>query len=205
MNMMIVDVETDGIPLWHEPSDDPRQPHLVQYTAVLFDAGTGEEEEFTTLTVRPDGWTIPAELVAIHGITTEQATKEGVPLREVVNSFISMTARADLVAAYGIEFDLRIMRIAMLRCGFTKAQCGAHRDSMRTHCVQRQVTPLCRLPPTDKMMRAGRKTWKTPTLTEAVAILLHEELDDAHDSRADVLATKRVFMVANREKRAVPA
>jgi DNA polymerase III subunit epsilon len=198
MKMMIFDTETTGIPLWHEPSDDPRQPYLVQYTAVLFDEATGDEQSFVSKIVRPDGWSIAPELTALHGISNAQALDEGEPLRVVVSDWLTMTAQADVVAAFGIGFDMRIMRIAMLRAGLSKEACNHHTDTIRTHDVQRHVTALCRVPPTDKMMAAGRKTWKTPTLTEAVKALLGEDLEDAHDSRADVLATKRIHMAVTR-------
>lgn len=200
MKVMVYDTETNGLPLWSQPSEHPGQPHLVQYTAVLFSDQTRQEMAFDTMLVRPEGWSIPPELTAIHKITMEQAMDEGVPLRQAVSAYQTMRGQSDLVSGYNVAFDERIMRIAMLRCGMSKFECDAIQSSPRTHDVARQVTPLCRLPPTDKMMAAGRKTFKQPKLAEAMRVLLNEEMDDAHDSRADVFATMRLFLHLNGAK-----
>jgi len=198
MRVMVFDTETTGFPLWGTPSDDPAQPHLVQYTAVLFSLETQMELAFDTMIIRPDGWTIPEEASAHHHITTEQALEEGVPLRRAVNAYQAMLKHADQVSGFNLPFDFQIMRIAMLRCGMSKQYCTELRANMKTCDLMHKCAPLCRIPPTDKMMRAGRKTFKTPTLTEAMKIIMNETLDDAHDSRADVLATMRLYLHLNR-------
>jgi DNA polymerase III epsilon subunit-like protein len=47
--------------------------------------------------IRPDGFTIPEEVVRIHGISTERALVEGVPLLEVLAKF------ADDMSIYGVD------------------------------------------------------------------------------------------------------
>ena len=47
--------------------------------------------------IRPDGFTIPEEVVRIHGISTERALAEGVPLLEVLAKF------ADDMSIYGVD------------------------------------------------------------------------------------------------------
>jgi DNA polymerase III subunit epsilon len=194
MRVMVFDTETTGFPLWSEPSEHPGQPHLVQYTGVLFSDQTRQELMFDTMIIRPDGWTIPPELTVIHGISQEQAMDEGVPERNAIDAYRAMAAAAELVSGFSIAFDLRIMRIAMLRCGISKEQAHHLTDRLRTLDLMPSLTKRCKLPPTDKMMRAGRKTFKTPSLAEAIQCVFGEKLDDAHDSRADVLATMRLYL-----------
>lgn len=195
---MVFDTETSGLPLWGEPSEDKRQPHVVQYTAVLTDADTQQEMDFVNLLVKPDGWTIEPDAMKAHGISMETLLAEGGPESAAVEAFASMAKKADLVVGYNVAFDLRIMRIAMLRFGYTKDGVDQFaREQVRKHCCQVQATPLARIPPTDKMMQAGRKTWKTPNLGEAVKAILGEEMDDAHDARADVLYTQRLYFHMN--------
>ena len=67
------DTETSGLPLFKEPSEDPRQPHIVQLAACLVDLDTGQTVSSMDVIVRPNGWTIPDNVAAIHGITTERA------------------------------------------------------------------------------------------------------------------------------------
>lgn len=200
MRIMLFDTETTGLPLWREPSHHPGQPHLVQFTAMICDGAPERETDFVNLFVRPNGWIIPEEIVALHGVTNERALAEGIDEHMVVGRFLAMIAKADLLCAYGVDFDMRIMRIAMRRAGFSKDACDTMAGSIKTHCVMRQATPLAQVPPTDKMMASGRKTWKTPTLTEAVRALLGEELEDAHDARVDVLSTARLYFHMNERR-----
>ena len=69
MKVMIFDTETSGLPLFDKPSDHPGQPHLVQYSAVLFSDVTRMEMAYDTMIVRPDGWIIPEQAIAKHHIT----------------------------------------------------------------------------------------------------------------------------------------
>lgn len=40
---LFYDNETNGLPLFKEPSNHPGQPHIVQLAAVLVDLDTGKE------------------------------------------------------------------------------------------------------------------------------------------------------------------
>uniref|UniRef100_UPI0035C670C3 exonuclease domain-containing protein n=1 Tax=Serratia quinivorans TaxID=137545 RepID=UPI0035C670C3 len=73
------DTETTGLPNWKVPSDSPEQPHLVQLAGVLSNAETGEEIQSMNVIIKPDGWEIPEEVTAVHGITTEYALEHGIP------------------------------------------------------------------------------------------------------------------------------
>jgi len=196
MRVMVFDTETTGLPLFSEPSEHPGQPHLVQYAATLFGPDR-QEINSINLIIKPDGWEISPEVAAIHGISHERALAEGVPEANAVAAFLAMTACADVVCAYGIPFDTRILRIAMLRAGKTKDECDLFAATLNKHCVQKQATPIVKCPPTDKMMAAGRKTFKTPTLTEAIMAILGEELPGAHDAAVDVAATAKIYFAMN--------
>lgn len=196
--IMFFDTETSGLPIWDRPSDDPRQPHLVQFTAILCDSTPDNEIDYVDMLIKPDGWTIDPDAMKAHGITVERALAEGVPEREAVRAWLLLRARCDLVCGFNVAFDMRIMRIAMLRYGLPKSACDEIAAATKTHCVMQQARPHCsNLVPTDKMMAAGRKTGKTPSLAEAVKAVLRENMDDAHDARADALATMRLYFHMN--------
>lgn len=72
-NILFFDTETTGIPDFKSPSDAPHQPHLVEVAALVIDEDTRQVINGFHSMVRPDGWTIPDEVAAIHGITTERA------------------------------------------------------------------------------------------------------------------------------------
>lgn len=52
------DTETQGLPLWNDPSEDPRQPHIVQLAAALDDGDVVDADIF------PDRPEEPAEAAA---------------------------------------------------------------------------------------------------------------------------------------------
>ena len=80
MNIALVyDTETTGLPLFREPSESPAQPHLVQLGASLVDLDTRSVLSSIDVIVKPDGWTIPDEVAAIHGITNEKAMDLCIP------------------------------------------------------------------------------------------------------------------------------
>ena len=64
--------------------------------------------------IRPQGWDIPTETVAIHGITTEQADKEGKPFVEVVTQFLNDAEKCPLICAHNIYFDTSIIKAAIM-------------------------------------------------------------------------------------------
>lgn len=87
---LFYDTETTGLPLFKEPSEHPDQPHIVQLAAILVDLDTRREIASMDVIVRPDGWTIPDDVAAIHGITTGHAMQVGVPEKLAVRMFMSL-------------------------------------------------------------------------------------------------------------------
>lgn len=199
MRVLLFDTEISGLPLWSLPSEDPSQPHLCQFTAVVFDDQTGEEHDYVDMLIKPDGWTIPEELTAIHGISQERAEAEGQPEKDAVTVFQNLLRGVERVSGFNVDFDLRIMRIAIIRAGYTKEEADeiAAWIKPRKHDVMFQSAPICKLPPTEKQMARGIRGFKQPKLSEAVQCILGETMADAHDARADVLATKRLYEALN--------
>lgn len=187
------DVETTGLPLFSEPSGDPRQPHIVQLGAILFDVNTREELQVLDAIIKPDGWTIPDDVAAIHGITTERALVEGVPAVDVLGEFLAMWRRDSGLVRMGFNesFDARLVRIALFR-HFDEAAADGWKAGL-AHDVMKVCTPICRLPPTAKMVAARRGgQFKSPKLTEAYEHFFGEQLANAHSALADARATLRI-------------
>lgn len=111
---LFYDTETTGLPLFSEPSEDPRQPHIVQLAACLVDLDTRLTIASMNVTVRPLGWVIPDEVAAIHGITTERASDIGIPEATAVGMFMELWRMRPRIA-HNEQFDARIIRIALLR------------------------------------------------------------------------------------------
>lgn len=192
MNTVLVyDSETTGIPLFGEPSDDPRQPHLVQLAAVLVDLDTRQTISSMDVIIRPSGWTIPDEVAAIHGITTEHALEVGIPEIFALELFRSLWAGRTRIG-HNEGFDARIIRIAQHRHGYSEANMAAWKEGPAEDTAK-LATPLVKCPPTAKMRAAGRNHYKTPTLAEAHQHFLGRPLENAHSAMADVLGCMAVY------------
>lgn len=191
---LFYDTETTGLPLFNEPSEDPRQPHICQLGAILVDMDTREELEVLDEIVLPEGWTIPDDVAAIHGITTERALLEGKPAFEVISRFMGMwcSPLGQVVrVAFNESFDARLVRIGCFR-HLDEATADEWKAGI-AHDVMKVCTPICKLPPTAAMVRAGRgKQHKSPKLSEAYEHFFGEPLTGAHSALVDVRATLRI-------------
>ena len=189
--ILFYDTETTGLPLYKEPSADPRQPHIVQLAMLLTDH-TGLEHEHHNLIIRPDGYEIPDEMAQIHGITQERAMAEGVPLVDALTIYLLLLGRAELRVAHNEAFDRRIVRIAMLRLGISRTLIESF--ELRPHyCTLLAATPIVNLPPTEKMLKAGFNRPKAPKLAECIKHFFNEDIDRAHDASVDVRACARLY------------
>lgn len=188
---IVFDTETTGLPDFKARSADPIQPHLVQLALVTCnDAGT--EVSATSVIIRPDGWTIPADMTAIHGISQEQAMDEGVPESLAVEMFVLAQARAVLRVAHNESFDRRIMRIAMTRTDLERDFIEAI-EGRAAYCTCNAAKPIVNLPPTERMMAAGFKGPKSPKLEECINHFFGEDLQGAHDALVDARACARIY------------
>lgn len=203
MKVLFYDTETTGLPLWGSPSDDPGQPHIVQIGAALVDADNDcAAVDMLDTIVMPDGWTIPAVVAEIHGITTEHALANGLPEGEVVQKFDELWRRADLRVAHSEQFDARILRIAYFRF-FGEARADEWKAG-KAECTKVLASPHTKLPPTEKMLRAGFTKFKDPTLVEAYSHFSGGRvMQDAHSAIGDCRACFYVWRAIRRLKEAV--
>lgn len=189
--VVVFDTETENLPKFRLPSSDPSQPHLVQLAAELCDQ-TGAVLESMNVIIKPDGWTIPPDVAAIHGISTERALAEGIPEVDAVTMFQVLAGRAALRVAHNISFDDRIMRIAMIRAGLERAVIERI-EAGPSACTLKLADAIMKLPPTERMVAAGFTKSKPPNLGEAMSFFFQEPHDKAHDAMADVIACRRIY------------
>lgn len=186
---LFYDTGTTGMPLWDKPSDHPDQPHLVQLAACRVDLDTRKVISSINLIVRPNGWDIPKEVSAIHGITADFAMQVGVDEGAALGVFLDMWGGIKRIG-HNEGFDARIIRIAQRRHlddGLDKWK------GSEAECTATLATPIVKCPPTAKMLKAGRKHYKKPTLSEAYQHFMGTPLDGAHDAMVDVQACMDIY------------
>jgi DNA polymerase-3 subunit epsilon len=204
MRALFYDTETTGLPLWNEPSEDPRQPHILQLAALLVDLDTRKVHGSIDLTVAPAGWEIPPEVTAIHGITNEHAAAVGVGEVLAINVFLDLWQRADIRIGHNETFDARIVRIGLHR--FEQFLMWRERwKAGKAQCTQQLATPILKLPPTEKMRNAGFNKHKSANLREAYKHFYGSDLVGAHSAMADAQACQYVWFAIKQPRAAIPA
>ena len=204
--ILFFDTETTGLPDFKAPSEAPHQPHIVQIAALLVDTDTRRTISSMDVIVRPDAWTIPEEVAAVHGITTEHAFDVGIPERLAVEMFMALWFHRTRVA-HNEQFDARILRIALMRYQnnvveeFGKPMPDVWKEG-KSECTARLATPICAIPPTERMRAAGRLHHKTPNLGEAYRHFTGREIENAHSAMADVRACMDVYFAIKDMKEA---
>ena len=180
MNFLFFDTETTGLVKNWDISSDDRNPRLVQLGMILCDY-TGRPINTYSSIVKPEGFSIPQEVAdCSHGISNEMALKYGRSISIVMNEFVQMYQRADVVIAHNLKFDHVIVKHEMHRL----VDCLP--CVKETFCTMLNSTNVCNIP-----KKSGGYKW--PKLYEAYYHFFHEELKNAHDALADVLACKRIF------------
>lgn len=171
MTTLVFDTETAGL----------NNPRLVQLGAGLYN-DHGEEMSAIDTLVQPDGFTIPPDATAVHGISTETAERFGVPVAVAVVLFTMMVRQADLIVAHNFSFDDRVVHGELQRMGSREPLWPPY----KTFCTMKATEPICQLP--------GRYPgkFKSPKLSEAYRHFFNEELVGAHNAMVDVRGCARI-------------
>ncbi len=192
---VLFDVETTGIPNWKLAADAQGQPRMCSMAAALL-TDTGEIIEKFHHLIKPEGW--EEEVIAkaeaeggafgVNGLSMKKLNAEGIPVVEVLTKFDALVDQCEGIGAFGISFDQKMARSEQRRAGRPDRY-----GERPTFCVMKAATDVCKIPPTDKMMAAGKRWFKQPNLGEAVRHMLGRDLPDAHDALADLMATVEIF------------
>jgi len=179
---LIFDTETTGLPKkWKAPlSDFDNWPRMVQLAWQCHDL-KGDFLFAKNHVIKPEGYTIPDDVVKIHGITTEIALSIGISLKEALSEFSEDVKKAKFIIGHNIEFDINIVGCEMLRCGLPEIVSRAPQL-----CTKEESTEFCAI------MKNGKPKW--PTLTELHTKLFGVPFEEAHNAAADVEATTRCFL-----------
>ena len=185
---LFFDTETTGIPIDYKApsSDTDNWPRLVQLAWILEDE-KGNMVNTNNLIISPDGFTIPNDASKVHGITTEIAMKEGIPLDKAINQFIEDFNSARYIVGHNVDFDKKIVGAEMIRLGMKDIM-----DSKKSYCTMQSSIDFCKIP--------GKYGYKYPKLQELYKILFGCEFDNAHDAMSDIEATKKCFWELRKRK-----
>jgi len=179
---LFFDTETSDMVKWKLPINDPSQPWMVQIGAILSDEDMIYAE--LNLLIQPDGRTIAPGAFGAHGISEEMAELAGVDERYALITFASLYKMADVIVCHNIDFDSKILDIAMDR---QDPFIPYNPIKKMYFCTMKQSTDMC------KIKKNFGDGYKWPKLQELHYFLFKENFVGAHDAMNDVRATRRCY------------
>jgi DNA polymerase III epsilon subunit-like protein len=178
---LFFDTETTGLPRnWNAPMEEvDNWPRLVQLAWIMFGEDGMRMGEGNDI-IRPDGFSIPPDASRVHGITTERAMKEGIPVRQALQMFRDKIGKSSCIVAHNIDFDEKI-----IGAEFIRAEIPHEFPKKKKICTMKSSVNFCAIP--------SARGYKWPQLSELHAKLFGEAFKDAHDASADISATAKCF------------
>ena len=152
---------------------------MVQLAFLIYDKN-GTQLSGGDFIIKPEGFQIPADVSLIHGISNDRAIREGIALRDVLDTFHSQINSSEILVAHNISFDAMIVGAEFLRMGLTNPI-----PSKKKICTMESSTNFCAI--------QGPYGYKWPKLSELHYKLFRTGFDEAHDAAVDINATAKCF------------
>lgn len=181
-DLLIVDTETNGFPLdWTAPLNDTNNWPRIVSIAWNRIAPNGELLSSNYQIIRPDGYRIQTDATQIHGISNEDAIKNGVSITDIINEFEEEIAKCKYLVAHNIEFDYAVLYAEYLRL----KKDTSILSSIKKVCTMKQSTMYCKIP--------SSKGYKYPKLNELYIRLFGVQLSGIHSAKNDAEACMKCF------------
>jgi DNA polymerase III epsilon subunit-like protein len=179
--ILFIDTETTGKFNFKADVAHPSQPRIVQLAACMADDVLSAPSASFVALICPNRWEIPKEASDIHGHTTEDCQKGGIPILAALGTLYEMANRCSRVVAHNLDFDY-----AMIDSESYRSDCANPLQGLEKYCTMKSATGICKLPG-----RYGDFKW--PTLAETHRHFFGSEPEDAHDAMGDVLTCMKCY------------
>ena len=115
---IIFDTETTGLPKNYNASitNSENWNRCVQLAWQIHNI-KGELIDVKNFIIKPDGYSIPYNASQVHGITTDRAKKQGMPLDYVLNEFNKDLEKYNFLVGHNVNFDINIVAAEFHRAG----------------------------------------------------------------------------------------
>lgn len=193
VRVLVFDTETTGKPKHFGPPEDDlnNYPYLVQYCGQLLELDLDNLDSVKVIygidtLVKPirDGKAITIDPGAykIHGISEEQAEKEGNDISHIAMLHHGMANSADFIVAHNFQFDKGVIVSELLRLGIPSSA----KKGCMAFCTMKYSSNLLQIP------WNGNSNFKFPNLSELYEYCTERKMSTdfkAHDANGDVNAT----------------
>lgn len=190
MQYLFIDTETSDFIRPKLKHDDPKQGKVIQLACQLTD-GDRPVETFSQLVWWP-GLTISEGAEGVHGISVDMCRKFGGCADTALRRLMSLLAYTPIVVGHNVQYDLNGLKMMSNAFGMAEGLYDVL-DGCPVVCTMEKAKQPVNLPPTSRMVAAGRTCPKAPKLQEAYKHFFGDEFDDAHDALADVFACRDIF------------
>ena len=183
---LFFDTETTGLPAYGRVPLE-QQPYVVQFAASLYDEERRPVVEVSCLVANPTKPQSHPKALETHGITPEMCEAYGFSPKAVASIFDRLIGQSRVQVAHNAQFDQKLMNFLYWRLDAPRLQLP------NLFCTCDAATPIVNLPPTEKMVAAGRTEPKRASLLETHMFLFGEGFEGAHDALIDTRACARVY------------
>ena len=191
--ILVVDIETNCLAPKRQNELDLIPVRCVQIAWQLH-TRQGQLISKQSSLVQPDRWIISKEAQAIHGISQDQAIKNGRPLMDILKELATVLVKqTGLYVGHNCKsLDIPVLSFEFASLGFKDAH--AKLLSVPKYCTMEHSLYLVDLPPKHPGLDP---TPKWPTLAELYKFLFKKPYDGGplHDAANDVAATAACFFV----------
>jgi DNA polymerase III epsilon subunit-like protein len=186
-SILFLDAETTGLPKRSPSGEMSQWPRAVTLAWAVVDSVAGARRVAYVI-IRPDGFVIPADAVAVHGITQAAARRSGIPIETVLERLQSDITESQpvLMVGHNLDFDLSVIAEEFKRLDRPSPFAG-----MQHFCTMRETTALCRIP-------GPRGRFKWPRLEELHRHLFGREFGGAHNALDDMCVTVECYCELSR-------
>jgi len=175
MRFCVFDTETTGLPTPVETPTGTKlvYPRLVQLAWIIL-SDQLEEISHASFIIQPDQWSIPDDVVKIHGITTTDAFLLGEPIRDVLASFETAIADCTHIIAHNISFDTGVLADEYERYNIPNAANGKQHV-----CTMELGREIMKIPGTDGYRRPNLARLAKHYFPNSEFVIAHDALADA--------------------------
>lgn len=185
--ILAIDAESSGLPARGMALTDPGYPWPCQVAAVLFNFDGHDQAVFSTR-IRSEGRAIGAGAQNIHGISSREAAKTGIPEVVALSAICHFASQALFIVGFSVEFDRDVLHAAILRLG---------QDPKRLLRPGLQLVDLMKPSAAYVQSSSGREdgAYRWPKLSDALGTIRHERpAQGRHDALDDARKAKRLFL-----------
>ena len=140
--------------------------------------------------IKPNGFEIPKEAIAIHGITNEEANMKGKNIKDMLKEIGKIIKNCDYIIGYNVYYDINILLSELYRKkrNITIEKILKLKAEEKIICMG-QISSKEAKP--DKFYKYN--IYAIPKQTEVYKKCFNNELINAHNAKADVLGMIKIM------------